>query len=42
MKAVDLTSLEVIEESAMQGILGGLFCGLGCGGLICGLGCGFT
>ena len=42
MQAIDLTDLEVVEESAVQSAAtnGGVLCGLGCDGLVCGLWCG--
>ncbi len=42
MRAVDLTDLEVVEESVVQSasVNGGLLCGFACDGLICGLWCG--
>ncbi len=42
IQAVDLTDLEIVEESAVQSatITGGFLCGIGCDGLICGLWCG--
>ena len=42
MQAIDLTDLEVVEESAVQSAAtnGGVLCGIGCDGLVCGLWCG--
>lgn len=43
MQAVDLTDLEIVEESAVQSaatVNGGFLCGFACDGLICGLWCG--
>lgn len=42
MQVIDLTDLEIVEESAVQSttVNGGFFCGLACDGLICGLWCG--
>lgn len=44
MHTIDLTELELVEESALQsGVAptGGGLCGFVCGGALCGFGCGY-
>jgi hypothetical protein len=44
MHAIDLTELELVEESTLQsGVVpaGGGLCGFVCGGALCGFGCGY-